>query len=145
MPANGDMLATSVEPHVFQIAQRFPGIEVDQPIVHGLYIEDGIKGVNWLTVLGDALVGRFGGTEKLGAALLPPAQVLPYDGGIIVQSGPLPKLGERNAGRKPMEYVAVNRVLKTLRAPNTSSFHHANGGQRFDRDASLAWLARFDD
>jgi hypothetical protein len=145
MPANGDMLATSVEPHVFEIAQRFPGIEVDQPIVHGLYIEDDIKGVNWLTVLGDALVARVGGAEKLGPALLPPAQLLPYDGGLIVQSGPLPKMGDRNANRKPIDYVAVNRVLKALRAPDTSSFHHANGGQRFDRAASLAWLARFDD
>jgi hypothetical protein len=142
--ANGDMLATRFEAATLQIAQHFPGIEVDEPVVHALDIGDDIKGVNWITVLGEALVARFGGRDKLAAALAPPAGLLPYEGGMIVQSGPRPMLGDAAAGRTPRDYVAVNRALKALRAPDARAFHHAGAG-RFGREESLAWLARFDD
>jgi hypothetical protein len=140
---NGAIEAGKAEPAAYAIAQRFPGIEMDQPVVHSLYIGDRIKGVNWLTMLGDHLVERFGGIDKLTTALPEPASILPFKGGVIVKSGPQPRIGDRTANRMPDDYVAVNRVLRSLRADDTAAFHHA-GAQRFDRDASLAWLARFD-
>lgn len=142
--ANGAIEATRAEPAVYAVAQRFPGLEVDVPAVHDLYIGDCIKGVNWLTVLGTHLVERFGGEDKLSLALPPAASILPFKGGVIVKSGPKPRLGDRNTNRMPDDYVAVNRVLRGLRAGNTRAFHHAGDGERFDREASLAWLARFD-
>ncbi|TCJ14774.1 DUF3396 domain-containing protein [Parasulfuritortus cantonensis] len=142
-PANGDMLATRFESAQYLLAQRFPGIEMDEPITHSQYIGDDIKGVNWLTVLGEALVERFGGQDKLAADLPPAATLLPYAGGVIVQSGPRPQLGDTAAGRMPMDYVAVNAVLKPLRATNTRAFHHY-GPDTFTRAAALAWLTRFD-
>jgi hypothetical protein len=142
--ANGAIEANSAEPAVYAIAQRFPGLEVDVPAVHALYIGDCIKGVNWLTVLGTHLVERFGGEDKLSLALPPAASILPFKGGVIVKSGPQPRLGDRNANRMPDDYMAVNGVLRSLRAGDTAAFHHADGGKRFDREASLAWLARFD-
>ncbi|TCJ14775.1 DUF3396 domain-containing protein [Parasulfuritortus cantonensis] len=142
-PANGDMLATRFESAQYLLAQRFPGIEMDEPITHSQYIGDDIKGVNWLTVLGEALVERFGGQDKLAADLPPAATLLPYAGGVIVQSGPRPQLGDTAAGRMPTDYVAVNAVLKPLRAQDTAPFHHY-GPDTFTRAAALAWLARFD-
>jgi hypothetical protein len=141
---NGAMEVDRAEPAVYAIAQRFPGLEVDVPAIHDVYIGDCIKGVNWLTVLGTQLVERFGGDAKLSHALPPAASILPFKGGVIVKSGPQPRLGDSNVNRMPDDYVAVNRVLRSLRASDTGAFHHANDGKCFDREASLAWLARFD-
>jgi hypothetical protein len=57
--------AMGAEPLVYPLVKRFPGIEFDFPITVKLKFKNGIKGVNWLTVLSDKFVSELGGIDTL--------------------------------------------------------------------------------
>ena len=48
-----ERIRTQYETTVYRIAKQFPGLEVDDPTGHCIWLEqeDGIKGGNWLTIL----------------------------------------------------------------------------------------------
>lgn len=134
-------LAQQHEKTVYAMARRFPGLEVDNPVTHTLYLAEGIKGVNWLTVIADAWLDKLGGRDALAAQLEEPYTLHAYPGGVMIQAGPRPELGDVNRQRPPQYYPAVARLLKPIRV-TTHGRLHAFGG--FDQDATEAWLARFD-
>lgn len=131
------------EPTVFRIAQRFPGLEVDYPYGHVLHLDKGIKGINWLTVLGERWLAEVGGISALGAKLCPEFVFREFPGGILIQAGPRPHMGDLAQNRLPGLYFQLNSVLKPIRIKAHYPFHHAGEG-RFDKEASERWLARFD-
>lgn len=58
--------------------------------------------------------------------------------------GELPELGEKNEPL-PAAYVAVNRVVKSLRIPNPDQLHtYLPYGDGFEEDSTARWYARFD-
>src|SRR5262249_34961343 len=75
---------------VASLAERFPGLEIDYPTSHLTWVRTGIKGVNWLTILGDGEIARFGGMDALKAALPSAATLHTYDGGVMIQASPMP-------------------------------------------------------
>jgi hypothetical protein len=131
------------EPTVFAMAQRFPGLEVDYPIAHSSHLQAGIKGVNWLTVLGDPWLSKVGGAERLAAELGPEYTLASYGPGVIVQAGAVPQLGDRNRDSWPDLYVKLARILRPIRITE-HRFFHEYGPARFDDESTRAWLARFD-
>ena len=147
-------LATSVdyEPIVYQIAQRFPGLEVDYPESHCMYLRDGIKGVNWLTVLGEGWVSKLGGAAAIRSAVMGMDSrfaVHDVDGGIIIQAGERPSLGDMDRGVWPELYTQLAAYLKPIRMSRHRPFQHGSpadqpGTLRFDKERSEAWLRRFD-
>ena len=82
------------EPAVYTMAQRFPGLEVDYPWIHVVHLDQGIKGVNWLTILGEPWLGRVGGAGALRAALGETFVTRSFEGGVLIQAGPRPLLGD---------------------------------------------------
>ena len=46
-------LMSTASPAVGALASRFPGLEIDNPLSHALYLQKGIKSVNWLNCLED--------------------------------------------------------------------------------------------
>jgi hypothetical protein len=137
----------SYMPIEFQLAQQFSGLEVDS-MVHNFKREllDNIKGVNWYTVLGKQFVERLGGENSLGHAFIGRGDVaiLTYDNGLILRAGDLPQLGGDNE-QFPPAYVAVNRVVKSLRIPNPGQLHtYSPYGNCFEEDSTARWYARFD-
>jgi len=137
-------IASRYEPAVFALATRYPGLEADYPTTHILYIRGGIKGVNWLTVLGDQWIAALGGLPSLKTELGPDYPLSPYPGGVIIQAGPKPEIGDATKGAIPQFYARLSTVLKPIRITKHRMFHHGGPGRRFDRNASEAWLARFD-
>ena len=134
---------TLAEPMVYALAQRFPGIEVDRPLIHLLYLSDGIKGVNWLTALGLRWVEAMGGAPVLRATL-PKAFVFhPFDGGLLIQAGPAPQAGERNQKIWPVLYPDLARLLKPIRIKEHGCFDYY-GPDRFTEETTMEWLNRFD-
>jgi len=131
------------EQTVFSIAQHFPGLEVDYPTVHSLNCAKGIKGVNWLTVLSEPFAAQLGGVSSLQTRLGEQFTSHSYPGGVVIQAGPRPQMGDRNRNRWPELYIKLNAVLKPIRASNGHPFHHY-GPNRFDLDRSNEWLQRFD-
>jgi hypothetical protein len=130
------------------MAQRFPGLEAEYPIGHSIWLEHGIKGVNWLTVVGDPWLDRLGGADAVEAGLASLDGrfiVHRFEGGVLIQAGPQPELGDAKHDRWPELYVKLAKYLKPIRITEHAPFHHAGPGSRFDLERSEAWLRRFDD
>jgi len=110
--------AELAEPDLYAIVGRFPGLEIDAPAAHMRWCRDGFKSVNWLTVLGDALLDRLGGAEALRAAWAadPSIGTTRYDAGLIVQAGPYPQLGDAEQEQVPEAYRRVYRAVKAVQA-----------------------------
>jgi len=131
------------QPMIHAMAQRFPGIEVDRPLIHLSYLADGIKGVHWLTVLGPRWVEAMGGIPKLRASLGEPFAFHEFDGSVLIQAGPVPQTGDRNQKLRVVLYPDLARLLKPIRIREHGSFDYF-GPNRFTQETSEEWLARFD-
>ncbi len=105
-----------------------------------------IRSINWLTLIDDERLGLIGGLEKTRQALDPACSVHPYDGGIIIQAGPEPKIGDTNRGEDLDAYRSVAQVLKPLRFEDFGrrGIFEGLSPPLDDRDETLAWLRRFD-
>lgn len=141
-------------PLVYRWAQRFPGIEVDYPSSHLVWLlrsgrpGGGIKGVNWLTAIADRWLDELGGVDKVTtdlAALDSGFMVRRFEGGVVIQAGPRPQIGDAGRDVWPGLYVKLAKYLKPVRITDTGPFQRGGPGERFDRERSKAWLRRFDD
>jgi hypothetical protein len=133
--------------YTLQIMKRFPGIEFISGVDFAMESEkeqDRIKGVNWLTILNDELVEQLGGLDKMKVALEPACSIHIYDGGVLIQAGPTPRIGDVQRGDIPMEYRMVARYTKPIRFENydESLFRVPDGLD--DKAETLAWIGRFD-
>lgn len=135
----------TAEPLVTPLASRFPGLEVDAPTNSSFQLHDGIKGVNWLTILSDRWVEAAGGLDYLRIRLDEPTfPFYKYDGGLMIQAGPKPQIGDTTRDIWPMHYVTLHKVLKKIQIKTYTRFHLGGPGPRMDHPATLAWLFRFD-
>ncbi len=75
-------IADKVQPLIYSLARRFPGLEVDRPLLHIRYVSKGIKGVNWLTILGPRWVDAMGGVTRLRESLSELFVFYEYDGSL---------------------------------------------------------------
>jgi hypothetical protein len=138
------------QPYEFQITQRYSGLMVDSSAFMDLAaLEDGIKGVHWLTLLGPRYVEKLGGKDTLKQRLAWPGVEVEETktGRLAIRAGVLPALGGPVSERTghPPEYVAVNRVLKEIRVPEPDQLHTCmDDAQGYTKKNSLAWYARFD-
>jgi hypothetical protein len=129
---------------VVPLAQRFPGIEVDDPISHSIHLHKGIKGVNWLNILGERWIKEAGGMDYLRIRLDEPTfPFYSYDGGLMIQAGPRPDIGDATQDRWPRHYVTLAKVLKKIQATRYYKFWTGRSGM-FDHATTGAWLFRFD-
>ena len=128
---------------VWALAQRHIGLEVDRPITHIAHLRECIKGVGWLTILGEAILGDRYHDVLTGLVASPDLEVTPYPGGQLIQAGSTPSLGgplgEDIGG--PLSVLA--RFLAPHRVRHHPAFHFA-GTQRMHEEETLRWLARFD-
>ncbi len=128
------------EQYVVPVAMRFSGVEVESHVDTSLCCTDTIKGVNWLTLLGSSLLERMGGAAALRARLGETIHLHDVPGGLMIQAGPAPALGDVNAGQVLMPYREVHRVLTPVR--NRS--HWPLGDRFFLHDETRRWMSRFD-
>lgn len=138
-----ESVESAAEPSVYALARRFPGLEVGMALSHARYLKDGIKGVNWLTLVGTRWLPAVGGVETLRAVLGADIPVREYNGGVLIQAGARPRLGDVNDGRSPEPYQRVAHALRPIRVDSVGSLHYA-GANRFTKDTSDEWLRRFD-
>ncbi|AKT37886.1 type VI immunity family protein [Chondromyces crocatus] len=139
---------------LYELAQRFPGLEMEYSISHSIYLAEGrdgkggIKGVNWLTAISDVWLDELGGAAAVAADLrdLDPRYILHrYDGGLLIQAGDRPALGDTERDAWPDLYVKLARYLKPIRITRHSAFGSGGRGWAFGPQEVRAWLARFDD
>ena len=133
--------------YTLTMMKRFPGLEVlaDGDFTRRAEVEhQRIKGVNWLTVLCNVLVDELGGLEKMKSTLEPVCKVHVYDGGVLIQAGAYPQLGDNLRDDIPAAYRLVARYTKSIRFENYDEplfrvFSGVDGMQE-----TMAWIRRFD-
>ena len=132
------------EEKVYALGRRFPCLEVDYPISHLRHLSNGIKGINWLTILGSKWVEQLGGTGKLRSQLDNSFIFHNYSGGLVIQAGPHPQMGDVNRQNIPELYRILSRVLKPVRVDYPVGMQHGETPNYFDKERTNEWLARFD-
>jgi hypothetical protein len=127
--------------------KRFPGFDFQDGVQFSMQVQDihnRIKCVNWLTVLSDALVEELGGRDKMRAALEPVCKVHDYPGGVVIQAGAYPQIGDTWRNDIPEAYRLVARYTKSIRFESYRSglFRVPQGLDK--KEETLAWIQRFD-
>jgi hypothetical protein len=135
--------ADRFSPAVRTLAERFPGLEIESRLVHVIHLNRGIKGVAWLTALSDRWISQLGGLDYLRIRLGDEFYFYPYEGGVIIQAGPKPQVGDAQNDRWPALYVTLARVLKPIQVKEHYPFHLGGVG-KLDYEATMAWINRFD-
>jgi len=140
----------SAEPWAYPTLRRHPGLNIIQPVQYRGSTEgvfNRIKCVNWLTVLGEEVLNELGGLSAAKEALEPDCTLYPYPGGVVIQAGSAPQLGDTMAGDVPECYKMVARFTKPVRF---DGYTYRNGGlfRVFEPlkgvEETLKWISRFD-
>jgi hypothetical protein len=134
------------EPELLDLATRYRSIQVEDIVRDRKHATNGLKSVNWLTFVGDALSERLGGPKTFPAYCrlfgVEPGRT---SNGFVIRAGALPQLGPLDEP-VPEAYVRVNAALRPLRNGNYGSMGSGsvNGELRFTRVTSDLWIRRFD-
>jgi hypothetical protein len=121
---------------IFGWAKRYRGLEVEDLNVTLGYVLDGIKGANWLTLVGDKIWQRLplSATDAISTV----AEIERHGGSRLIAAGTAPSLTDRNRGEFPDSYAAVERILAPIKIAD-----HGDFSGRFREDGSTkAWLSR---
>lgn len=134
----------------FPLIKRFPGIDFPDLGAWSSEVRHEkkrwIRTVNWLTILDDKFVEELGGLAKMKAELGDECPVHVWDGGVIIQAGLEPEVGDVNQGLVPEAYRKVARLTKPLRFESLKGrISLLNPPPPLDHiDESLKWIRRFD-
>lgn len=135
--------ARAAGPSLFPFLSRFPGLDFDDPVASIRLCGDGIRSTNWLTVVADDLIDRVGGQAALRSFLDPQDFPLSaWNGGITIQAGEAPSLGDLDRGIVPECYRSVARFLKPLQAAYGEAIISTPPGVD-GREFTASWLGRF--
>ncbi|HKO51795.1 MAG TPA: type VI immunity family protein [Polyangiaceae bacterium] len=131
---------------LFALARRFPGLDLDLPAMHEPFLSSrrGIKGVNWLTVLGDEWIAELGGGAAIQPKLDSQIGVFPYRGGVVLQAGASPTLDDRNPSASLAPYRRVGAALAPVRIKGGMMMRVDSGSPGFDLEEAERWLSRFE-
>lgn len=129
---------------------RFPGLHcgLDDRFMSELSVRrsqpDRYFSINWLTLLGDDLLAALAPADALQSTLGPDRPLSRFDGGVMLQAGPLPQLGDVNQGLMLDDYRAVNAALKPLRFQDYV-VPVLDAPEPLDPlEATFDWIGRFD-
>jgi len=134
----------------FPFLKRFPGLDYPDLSLWRVRSEPAtrpvIRSISWLTLIDEERLQLIGGLEKVREALGSSCPVYPYRGGVIIQAGPEPKIGDANRGEFSENYQKVSQLLKPIRFEDFGRRGIFEGLPLplDDRDETLAWLRRFD-
>ena len=132
------------EPLLYPLLLRFPGLEIDAPHSHKIYCVDGIKGINWLTILSDTFIQKLGGKAALQAQLDDDFIFYDYSGGVIIQAGSFPQIGDLEQGDIPKQYQKLYRLVKSVQTDKLD-VGYIDTPEGVDADEfARQWLHRFE-
>jgi len=123
-----------IGPHL----KRYPGFTSATP--EELCDQDPLPPVNWLTLLGPAVVKPLGGIAAIRKKLASTKSisVMPLGKGVLIRAGDLPQLGDTKRGDDLPLYRKVGAYLRKYRGTQTIEL------DGLSERGSKAWLARFD-
>jgi hypothetical protein len=133
--------------YIMQAIKRFPGFDFQGSvdfIMESKAVHNRIKSVNWLTVLCDALVEELGGLDAMRSALEPVCMIHEYPGGVVIQAGAYPQLGDTYRNDIPEAYRLVARYTKSIRFEGYKDYLIRVPHGLDDVEETLSWVRRFD-
>lgn len=123
---------------IYAWAKRYPGLEVEDLNVTTKYVLGGIKGANWLTLVGTELWRRLTESAKGEPRFAPGVALTRAAHGVILRAGQAPMLGDRNRRQWPELYIDVERKLVPIKLAEHGEF----SGRFEEESATGAWLRR---
>ncbi len=108
---NGDLDLIGVTEEVVKRCFRYPGLDISTP---PRKLGPRIRGVQWLTLLGQPVLGALGGTAGLAARLHEPGSTLQEMQGerVLITLGSRPEAGDTEQGHLLPAYRELARVLE---------------------------------
>lgn len=143
-----ELATETAQRYAYPVLQRYPGLDIHSPVPFvwdGEALYEQIKCVNWLTVLGAPVLAKLGGLDVARKALEPDCIVHAYEGGVVIQAGSAPQLGDTYQNDIPEAYRKVARFT------NSARFRDYKKGSLFRvfepmdrREEARRWASRFD-
>ena len=126
--------------NAYRLSLRFPGIDLGHPLHLNQFFEQHIKGVSWLTLVGEDLLERVGGAESVASKLGEGARVHALEHGCLIRAGAAPQFGDLQQGDDLPDYRRVAAALAPLQfVMNPHRPRSDIGGP----ENTARWLARF--
>jgi hypothetical protein len=122
---------------------RFPGLAPGQPLGPFNFVDDGILGVSWVTLLDQARVEELGGRDAIVNKLGKGIEVNPVarDRGLAIRAGEAPELGDVNRKQTLPLYKKVGLALADMKVPDEKIENLALPGMTAEQ--VVAWYNRF--
>lgn len=127
--------------------QRYPGMGHHDVVNFSLEAGETynrIKGINWLTILGDDIVAELGGKETIQTQLGNECAIHSYDGGIIIIAGQYPQFGDTYSNFIPKYYKTVAHVTRPVRFEGYTHPFLELPEPIDSLEATFKWIRRFD-
>lgn len=137
---NGELDLVDVPQEVALHCFRYPGMDVPSPQGPSWHLGTRVRGVHWLSFLGQPVLGELGGAAGLRTRLHSPGTtVQQLEGGrVVVTLGTWPEAGDTERGETLPAYRELARVLE----PHL--FHEPNGAMlHFMPEETRRWERRF--
>jgi Protein of unknown function (DUF3396) len=128
-----------------ELGMRFQGVDISEAHL-ARHAGGHVVNASWLTLLGNSLVAQLGSEATLRANLGADVTIHALDGGLMLQAGDRPALGDMNRGGTDLGAVrSVARATQSVRLPprkNPGGLLRVTGGTT---EFNERWLIRFDD
>jgi hypothetical protein len=136
---DGTRLAGSFD-RIYPLARRYWGPDVEHLNSTIRLMRGGIKGISWLTLIGQDFLEKVGGRAPLEALADGETRVTVGRGGVLIVAGPVPDwLDQNRPGPEMSRYQRIARALERVFLP---AFPDLPG--RFAAEGnSAAWFRRF--
>lgn len=140
-PCGDEPLALDILYLLYAPDGGFPGLNIHTPSSNIKGLQDGLRCVDWLTVISGRWIERLDGEERVrqGMAHLP---VTAFSGGLILQAGDFPRSGDTHEEHYPHAYRAVAEVIEPIRKKNFPAAF-VPSSRLFTVEETREWLARF--
>ena len=136
--------ATVTGGSIYPYLQCFPCLQPDRPLFFRMWLDDGILGVNWYTLVSDGLLAKIGGKAAVAGQLDERFMLWDYPGGTGIVAGPLPETGDREKGLLPVLYTKLHSLFRPIYSQGIKRIvEHLPKGiptEQYDKE----WLYRYD-
>lgn len=131
-------------PHAYQKGMRHLGFDVPGESNDCLVVgHDSMKTVNWLTLLGQPLLSKLGGVDQIRARASNRIKLRPTGGGLMLEAGDAPEVGDVNRGDPLPAYAEVYKLVEPVAEVGIQRSKAMTFLPGDEHQNTLRWLRRF--
>lgn len=132
------------ETAAWELAIRHLGVDIKNENGDCVAIaKDGIKGVNWLTILDAELVEKIKTRPEFTQLTEDHVEVIPLSKGLLLKAGAEPAVGDVNRGANLPAYKRVYQAIAPLQAPTLDRYGSFTMPGDDYVEKTQAWMTRF--